>query len=259
VFCTAAMTSITDYPIAVLFGSFVVFWIAAWVGNWFRGGNGIVNEHAHADFVFVLSGALTLLALMVGFSFSMAVTRYDQRKNYEEEEANAIGTEYVRADLMPAADATKVRGLIQIYLAQRILAYEDRNEPGLRQIDAETARLQTDMWSSIARSASEKPSPVSGLVAMGMNDVLNSQGYAQAAWRNRIPVAAWLLLVIISIFCNVLVGYGAYGRSPLLFLILPIALSISLFLIADIDCPYRGVIRVHPVNLESLAASLKSH
>lgn len=258
-FCTAEMSRITDYPIAILFGSFALFWIAAWVGDWFRAWNGIVNEEAHADLVFVLSGALTLLALMVGFSFSMAVTRYDQRKSYEEEEANAIGTEYARADLMPAADATKIRGLIQMYLAQRILAYEDRNGPGRRQIDAETARLQTDMWSSVATSASEKPSPVSALVAVGMNDVLNSQGYAQAASRNRIPVAAWLLLLMISVFCNVLVGYGAHGRSRLLFLILPIALSISLFLIADIDCPYRGVIRVHPVNLETLAESLKSH
>jgi protein-S-isoprenylcysteine O-methyltransferase Ste14 len=91
-----------------------------------------------------------------------------------------------------------------------------------------------------------------------MNDVLNSQGYTQAAWWNRIPVAAWSLLVVMSIFCNILVGYRAQGKSPILFMILPVALSISLFLIADIDSPRRGVIRVHPQNLESLAASLNS-
>jgi len=89
-----------------------------------------------------------------------------------------------------------------------------------------------------------------------MNDVLNSQGYTQAAWWNRIPIAAWLLLIAISIFCNILIGYSAHGRSAFLFLILPIALSISLFLIADIDSPRRGLIHVSPQNLESLAESL---
>jgi len=91
-----------------------------------------------------------------------------------------------------------------------------------------------------------------------MNDVLNSQGYTQAAWWNRIPIAAWALLMIISIFCNILVGYVAHGRSAFLFLILPIALSISLFLIADIDSPHYGIIRVAPQNLESLVESLHS-
>jgi hypothetical protein len=58
-----------------------------------------------------------LLGLIIGFSFSMATSRYDQRKNYEEAEANAIGTEYVRADLLPAADAATVRTLLRKYLS----------------------------------------------------------------------------------------------------------------------------------------------
>jgi hypothetical protein len=61
----------------------------------------------------VLGATLTLLSLIVGFSFSMAVGRYDQRKNLEEEEANAIGTEYARAELLPAAAAARVRALLK--------------------------------------------------------------------------------------------------------------------------------------------------
>ncbi len=75
-------------------------------------------------------------------------------------------------------------------------------------------------------------------------------------WRNRIPIAAWALLIIMSMFCNLLMGFGTLKRTAFLFLILLIALSISLFLIADIDNPRGGVIRVHPQNLESLAESL---
>ena len=72
-------------------------------------GDGPCKTSEREDFGVVQAATLTLLGLIIGFSFSMAIGRYDQRKNYEEAEANAIGTEYVRAGLLPAADATKVR------------------------------------------------------------------------------------------------------------------------------------------------------
>jgi len=247
-----------DYPLLIFVASLIAFWASAWFGGWAHSRWGDIEERHHQDFTFVLGGALTLLGLIVGFSFSMAVNRYDQRKLCEAEEANAIGTEYLRADLLPAPDAAKVRALLKSYLSQRILGYEWRGDEQLRELNAETARLQNDMWSALVAPAVEKPTPVAALTVWGMNDVLNSQGYTQAAWWNRIPTAAWVLVALISVFCNILIGYVAHGRSGRLFMILPIALSISLFLIADIDSPHRGLIRIHPQNLESLAASLKS-
>ncbi len=90
-----------------------------------------------------------------------------------------------------------------------------------------------------------------------MNDVLNSQGYTQAAWWNRIPDSAWGLMIVIAICCNLLVGYGARGaiKAGLLF-ILPLVVAISFVLIADIDSPRGGFIHVVPQNLESLSQSL---
>jgi hypothetical protein len=94
-----------------------------------------------------------------------------------------------------------------------------------------------------------------------MNDVLNSQGYTQAAWWNRIPSAAWALMATIAVCCNLLFGYSARRAKahPILFLVLPLVVSISFFLIADIDSPRAGVIRVRPQNLVSLAQSLQAH
>ena len=247
-----------DYPFLILGGCLMTLWLSAWIGAWFRSRQDDMDEDNHEDFVFILGGALTLLGLIVGFTFSMAVSRYDQRKDYEEQEANAIGTEYLRVDLLPAADATNLHALLTNYLYQRINGYKSSDERQLRQMNTETTRLQMEMWSAVEAPAVEKPTPVTALVLWGMNDVLNSQGYTQAAWRNRIPAAAWVLLITISIFCNVLIGYAVHGRSGLLFWILPLALSISLFLIADIDSPRYGVIHVHPENLESLFASLPS-
>jgi hypothetical protein len=244
-------------PILVFVFSLPVLWTSARIGATFKKRQPDRENHGNDDFDILLGATLTLVALIIGFSFSMAVSRYDQRKNLEEQEANAIGTEYVRAQLLPAADAARVRALLKSYLDQRILVYKTPVEEALRRINAQNAQLQTQMWSAVETPAAAQPTPMAALVVAGMNDVLNSQGYTQAAWWNRIPVAAWTLLIVISIFCNLLIGYRAQGKSPFLFLIFPIALSISLFLIADIDSPQRGVIRLRPQNLESLAESLK--
>jgi hypothetical protein len=208
----------------------------------------------------ILAATLTLLGLIIGFSFSMALTRYDQRKNLEEAEANAIGTEYIRADLLPSADAVKVRALVRNYLDQRILFYTTRDEQQLKQIDARTAQLQAELWAAVLAPAAAQPTPIVALAVSGMNDVLNSQGYTQAAWWNRIPLAAWGLMAAIAICGNLLLGYGARNAKAErgLFVVLPLVVSISFFLIADIDSPRRGVILVNPQNLLSLAQSLRA-
>ena len=89
-----------------------------------------------------------------------------------------------------------------------------------------------------------------------MNDVLNAQGYTQAAWWNRIPRSAWILMVAIALGCNLLIGYSAHRRDRRIFLIVPIAVSISFFLISDIDSPRMGTIHVVPENLLSLSQLL---
>ena len=251
------MFNVFDHPLLVLVGSFVIFTASAWIGFSFRRGHSSGNDGGDDYFSFVLGGTLTLLGLLIGFTFSMAVGRYDQRKNLEEQEANAIGTEYVRLDLFPVGDAPHVRELLRRYLDQRILFYTTRDGRQLQQVDADAGRLQGEMWSVVARHASAQPTPIAALVVTGMNDVLNAQGYTQAAYWNRIPFAAWLLLMAIAVFCNVLVGYGASAKKASSFLVLPIALSVTLFLIADIESPRGGVIRVHPQNLESAAELLR--
>jgi hypothetical protein len=186
----------------------------------------------------------------------MATGRYDQRKNFEEAEANAIGTEYVRADLLAADQGAQVRKLLRQWVDLRIRFYDTRDMEDLRQIDRETAQVGTQLWSASSKSAMAQPTPVTALAVAGMNDVLNSEGYTQAAWWNRIPVAAWVLMFGIAFFCNGLVGFGSRQLKPRLFMILPLVVAISFFLIADIDSPRGGVIRVHPQNLERLRAGL---
>ena len=248
---------IVDFPLVVLALSLLVQWLAAWLADAFRSRMRPLKELEREDYGIVLTASLTLLGLIIAFSFSMAVSRYDQRKNYEEAEANAIGTEYVRADLLPAADAAIVRELLRQYLDQRVLFYTTRDGRQLRRIDADTTQLQNELWSTVRAAAAAQPTPLMSLAISGMNDVLNSQGYTQAAWWNRIPSAAWGLMAAIAVFCNLLHGYHARTRDALLFLVLPLSVSISFFLIADIDSPRGGLIRVLPQNLLHLAQTLR--
>lgn len=245
-----------DFPLLVLALSFVLLFLSAYIGDLLRNRVIPLKEEEREDFSVVLGATLTLLALLIGFSFSMAVSRYDQRKNYEEAEANAIGTEYVRADLLPAEDAAKVRELLKKYVDQRVLFYTTRNNERLAKIDADTVKLQKQLWSAVLPGAAAQPTPQLALVVSGMNDVLNSQGYTQAAWWNRIPIAAWGLMAAIAICCNLLIGYGAHRTDRRIFLIVPVAVSIAFFLISDIDSPRGGAILVAPHNLLSLSKSL---
>jgi hypothetical protein len=248
---------ILDFPRLVLCLAFVTLWGSEWVGAWFRRRR-TMDEDQRGDFNLIASATLTLLGLIVGFSFSMSINRYDQRKNLEAEEANAIGTEYIRADFLPPTDRARVRMLLGKYVGQRVLFYVTRDKSTLGQVNALTVQLQTDLWTAVQSPALAQPSPVIALAAAGMNDVLNSQGYTQAAWWNRIPAGAWILMTGIAICANTLIGYGLRSKETkaMMFLVLPLVVSLSFFLIADIDSARGGMIRVRPLNLENLSHSI---
>jgi hypothetical protein len=116
--------------------------------------------------------------------------------------------------------------------------------------------LQAALWSAVRASSAAQPTPVEALALAGMNDVINSQGYTQAAFRNRIPTGAWLLMVVVALFAHALTGYRAGRAGRRFLLILPLIVSSAFLLIADIDAPRHGLIDVRPQNLEALASSI---
>jgi hypothetical protein len=252
------MENLTHYPLLVFAATFVALWFASLAGSWLRRRYPRTGDKQNEHLGVILAATLTLLALIIGFSFSMAANRYDQRKNFEEAEANAIGTEMLRADLLPPADAATVRRLLGEYLDQRILFYLNKDDVRRMRVDERTSRLEADLWSAVRGPAAAQPTPVAALALAGINDVINSQGYTRAAFWNRIPTAAWCLMAAIAVCSNVLFGYrsqnpNAAGTLPL---VLPLVVSIAFLLIADLDAPRHGLIEVRPQNLESLAKTL---
>src|SRR5579862_1266806 len=136
----AGVGELFNYPFLVFAFTLIAMGVSVHAGALLRRTVQLVRERDKSERMVVITNAsLGLLALIIGFSFSMAVSRYDQRKNYEEEEANAIGTEYARADLLTTADAARLRQLLAKYVEERIQFYEMRNDAQLQLINADTA------------------------------------------------------------------------------------------------------------------------
>lgn len=252
--------NVLDQPFLIAAVALSALLASGWLGNRAGHRRRQLAASEREDFGMVIGATLTLLGLIVGFSFSMALSRYDQRKSYEEGEANAIGTAYLRADLLAEADALKVKALLRTYLQARIAFYTASDATQLPALNARTSQLQNELWQAARKAAVADSNPVTALVAVGTNDVLNAQGFAQSAWWNRIPASAWALMMAIAVCATFLVGYNARntpGERGIL-LVLPIILSISFYLIADIESPRGGLIRVVPQNLLAAAESIRA-
>ena len=232
--------------------------MAVWFGNAILSRYRTKDTETSEDLGIIQTATLTLLALIIGFTFSMAIDRHDQRELLEEGEANAIGTQYLRADLLPPKLASSTQDLLKQYLDQRILFYTRHSHEQAQVIGQKTDAIAQTLWYEILPIARTNHSPTIALVVSGMNDVFNSQGYVQAAWWNRIPNTAWALMMVIAICANVLVGFGArnFKKNIALFMIFPFVIAVSFFLIADIDSPKGGVIRIEARNLITLKHAL---
>jgi hypothetical protein len=240
---------VEHHPLFLFSVALVVQWLGAWLGDSLSKRRKRFEDSEHEDLSAILGATMSLLALIIGFTFAMAIARYDERMDMEDAEAAAISAEYVRADLLPADAAAEVRDLLGRYARQRILFYQVDDPDALKRIRSDTDRLRARLWSAVTGPAATAPTPITALAVSGMNDVLKSESRTEAAWRYHIPAAAWLLMLLIATAGNLLLGLSEKRTSAATLFILPVIVSIPFFLIADIDSPRAGIIRVVPVNL----------
>lgn len=249
---------ISRFPIPMFLISFFILWLSLKAGAVLRTKQLPLDKDEREDFTISQGATLTLLGLIIGFTFSMSLGRYDQRKLYEEAEANVIGTEFLRADLLPDDSSVRVRELLKKYLNQRIAFFETRDGNLLAQISHDTSQLENELWSAVSEEGMRHPSPTMALVLSGMNEVLDAEGRTQSAFWNRIPDAAWFLMGIIAIVGCLMIGSGAHTRRALV-PVLPLVIATAFLLISDLDSPRGGLTRVKPYNLLHLANSFNSN
>jgi hypothetical protein len=209
-------------------------------------------RHAHAvdereQSVAAITGSvLGLLALVLGFTFSFAASRFDARRVAVLQEANAIGTTYLRTRLLPEPVRQESAQALRQYAEVR-LAGARSNDIALQIRQSE--QLHETLWRQAMLAAEERPTSV--MVALYI-DSLNRlidlhEERIQAALRNRIPSVIWIGLLIMALLSLGAVGYLAglscTRRSPVM-VVLVLAFTITLALIADLDRSQEGLLRV---------------
>ena len=204
---------------------------------------------------------LGLVAFMLAFTFSIVSNRYDARKELVRNEANAIGTAYLRADFLPEPDRAEAKQLFKEYLYKRIeFAQRDYELEHLLKMLPDAERIQGRLWDmAVANARLDMNSDVAALYIESLNEVIDIHALRVAIGAHaRIPLGIWSVLVGLTILGMIGVGYHtgiAGSKRSLATLILALSFAMVIGLIASLDRP-GGFIKVTQQPLIDLQHSI---
>jgi len=203
------------------------------------------NHSKDAPISAIVGPTLGLLAFLLAFTFGMAATRFDARKQLVLQEANAIGTTYLRADMLPEPQRSDIRNLLRQYAALRVGGVTSLMTP---EVMAKSGALHDRLWTDAVAAAEKNPgSIVGGLFVQSLNDMIDLDETRVTAGRNRIPDTIWMVLYIVTILSMAAMGYqfGLTGqRSWPVIILLVLVFTAVILLIADLDRPQAGLLKV---------------
>ncbi len=203
-------------------------------------------EEKDAPVAAIVASILGLLAFMLAFTFSLAAARFDARREAVLEEANAIGTTYLRARLLPEPQRSEIMDLLREYTELRA---HGMTESRIADVISRSEELQEQLWSrSVAVANKNTATIMTGLFVQSLNEMIDLHSKRVFVGLNsRIPISIWLVLFGLAFIGMASVGYqsGLTGtrRSPGM-PILTLAFAAVFFLIVDLDRGHEGVLRV---------------
>lgn len=208
----------------------------------------------------LIGGILGLLALLMAFTFGMAAARFETRRQLLLDEVDAIETAYLRAALIPDSESHAIQGGLREYV--HIRAELGQHLHDLSTVKARSEALHEEMWSLAARAAKKDPtSELTELFIESLNTVIDFHSQRVVINQYRIPVVIWFSLYVVSIITMVSVGYrlGHAGtRDVTISLLLALAVSVVIFLIADLDRGYAGTVTISQEPMIKLDRKLKA-
>jgi hypothetical protein len=255
-------TSLTFLYLPGLFLGILLFvWIGRWIG---AQRSREETERERVGLVTVETAIYALLGLMIAFTFSGATSRFDTRRAQTVQEANAIGTAYLRLDLLPAAAQPALRDKFRRYTDARMATY--RALPDINASDAHAARadaLQVEIWTgSIAALRGASPQ-ASLLLVPALNDMIDITTTRAISLRTHTPTVILSALVVLTLVCSLLVGYGLAGgkafATNLHMIGFAVMMTVTIYVILDLDHPRVGLIRLDYVDqaLADVRAGMK--
>ncbi len=199
----------------------------------------------------IQASILGMLALLLGFTFSMSMQRYDNRSQALIAEANAIGTVILRVELLPERYRSEANRLLQQYVEQRVAVgkIDLTRRAERRDYNLRIAQLQSRLWALAVASAQDDPRPVtSGAFINALNEMIDSQGRRNALLEMHVPEVVLLLLFVVFVASGGILGYssGLSGHRVVApTLMVSLLISLIVFIIIDLDRPKRGLIQVN--------------
>jgi hypothetical protein len=216
-----------------------------------------INERSWST---IQAGLLTLVSFMLGLSYAQAQGRFDSRRELVVKEANSIGTTWLRADQLSAADAVTFRRILKAYTAERLQAYSTPNAPSLyARVLRDSAQQQDEMWRIASTALREQPTMLGrSLLMETLNDTIDVSSEQLTALTQHVPTPVILLTFLLVILGSICIGLQLgreKSRPAMLIVLYAFALTIVLNLVIDYDRPATGLIRV---SIDPIRTQLKS-
>ena len=207
----------------------------------------------------MVGATLGLLAFMLAFTFGLAGSRFEDRRQVVLSEANAIGTTYLRAAMLPEPMRTETQNLLREYVDVRLEAVQQPDK--LAQALVRSEDLHTRLWSQAVAATEKDRSAITALFVVSLNEVIDLHAKrVMAGLRSRVPGVIWVVLYGLAIIAMVMMGYHAalaQSRRSIAVIALVIGFSSVLYLIADLDRPVQGTLRVSQQSMIDLRNSMK--
>lgn len=241
--------------VAIVVTSEVSFW-------WGRRQSAKIPEPERAPLDAMQAATLALLGLLLAFTAAMAEERFVERRNLIVDEANAIGTAYLRRELLGDARAAELTPLFREYVQARVDVYDAGDDLGLdRAAEAHAEELQRRMWAIAMDASQEDPHAVAyATFVQALNLVIDLEGSRYAAFRAQLPPTLFVLLVAVALVSIATVGLscGLVGRrNHIAITVVPLLVGFSIAVVLDLDSPRVGLIRVGQPSMLHLADFLE--
>jgi hypothetical protein len=209
------------------------------------------HEEKTSSGLSVIDGAVFgLLGLLLAFAFSGADSRFEARRQLIVTETNAIGTAWLRIDLLPAASQPQIRQDFRQYVDDRIAFYRYLNRETAKANDAlaESNALQAKIWAESTTAAREVPqAAVLSLVTQSLNDMIDITTTRAVALQTHPPMAIYVLLIVLALASSLIAGFDMGDQPKRQWLhtaVYAVALTITIYTILDLEFPRVGIVRV---------------
>jgi len=205
----------------------------------------------------IRDGLFILVSLLLGFTLTLAASRFAERRSLLVEEAISIGTTYLRASTLPQPYRDHSKQLLREYVDTRLeLDNVGVDASRFNEAVSRAKRLQEDLWLDAVTVAQNDRTAVTGVYLNSLNETIDLHEKRLAAFENRVPQPIWLLIISVSLIAVFTRGSTLTTRFWLTLVLLPITIAIVVSLIADLDSPSSGLIRLDQRALQRLKADM---